>query len=98
MGKVTVLSRRKVAELPEQYGVDLAGEETEGRLVQHIEGLNSDNYIYFSEPLFYWSCCVPDLDAVSDETVKQLCTGGHVFFNCLGTTRSQAGSAVSSIQ
>lgn len=36
-----------------------------------------------------------DLEAVSEDTVKQLCTGGHVFFNCLGTTRSQAGSAVS---
>jgi len=43
VGKVTVLSRHKVAEIPEQYGVDLAAEETEGRLVQHIEGLNSDN-------------------------------------------------------
>ncbi len=36
-----------------------------------------------------------DLDTVSDDTVKQLCTGGHVFFNCLGTTRARAGSAVS---
>lgn len=40
MGKVTVLTRRKVEELPEQYGVDLAAEETGGRLVQHVEGLN----------------------------------------------------------
>ena len=39
MGKVTVLTRRKVEELPEQYGVDLAAEEAGGRLVQHIEGL-----------------------------------------------------------
>ena len=39
MGKVTVLTRRKVEELPEQYSVDLAAEEAGGRLVQHIEGL-----------------------------------------------------------
>ena len=39
MGKITVLSRRKVTDLPEHYGVDLAAEETGGRLVQHIEGL-----------------------------------------------------------
>ena len=36
-----------------------------------------------------------DLNDISDDTVKQLCTGSHVFFNCLGTTRKQAGSAVS---
>ena len=27
--------------------------------------------------------------------MKQLCAGDHVIFNCLGTTKSQAGSAVS---
>ena len=43
MGKVTVLTRRKVEELPEQYGVDLAAEETDGRLVQHIEGLKRES-------------------------------------------------------
>ena len=35
-----------------------------------------------------------DLDDVTDEKVKELCTGSHVFFNCLGTTRAAAGSAV----
>ena len=35
-----------------------------------------------------------DLSDISDDTVRQLCTGSHVFFNCLGTTRRQAGSAV----
>ena len=35
-----------------------------------------------------------DLNDISDDTVKQLCAGSHVFFNCLGTTRKQAGSAV----
>ena len=35
-----------------------------------------------------------DFSDISDDTVKQLCTGSHVFFNCLGTTRRQAGSAV----
>lgn len=35
-----------------------------------------------------------DLNEISDDTVKELCTGSQVFFNCLGTTRKQAGSAV----
>ena len=35
-----------------------------------------------------------DLDDVTDEKMKELCTGSHVFFNCLGTTRAAAGSAV----
>ena len=69
MSKVTLLSRRKLEEVP---GVDLAAEESSGRLSQHIE----------------------DLDSVSDDTVRQLCTGAHVFFNTLGTTRRAAGSAV----
>ncbi len=51
--------------------------------------------------LWYKSCIVlyqhshsADLNDISDDTVKQLCTGSHVFFNCLGTSRRQAGSAV----
>jgi oxidoreductase len=36
---------------------------------------------------------VEDLDAVSDDTIKNLSTGCDVFFNCLGSTRAQAGSA-----
>ena len=71
MSKVTLLSRRRLEELP--GGVDIEAEEREGRLSQHIESL----------------------DSVSDDTVRQLCTGAHVFFNALGTTRSTAGSAVS---
>ena len=38
VGKVTVLTRRKVEAVPERYGVDVTAEETEGRLVQHVEG------------------------------------------------------------
>lgn len=67
---MTLFSRRRLEELP---GVDIAAEESAGRLLQHIE----------------------DLDAMSDDTVRQKCTGAHVFFNTLGTTRSAAGSAVS---
>ena len=35
VSKVTLLSRRA---LPSLEGVDLSAEETEGRLVQHVEG------------------------------------------------------------
>ncbi len=38
--------------------------------------------------------CV-DMDAIDDEAIQRICTGAHVFFNCLGTTRRVAGSAVS---
>lgn len=48
MGKVTVLTRRKVEALPEQYGVDLAAEETGGRLVQHVEGLIHHPHIHLT--------------------------------------------------
>ena len=37
---------------------------------------------------------IEDLDAISDDAVRQLCTGAHMFCNTLGTTRSTAGSAV----
>ena len=70
VSKVTMLNRRRLEELP---GVDVKTEESQGRLLQHIE----------------------DLDAISDDAFRQLCTGAHVFFNTLGTTRSIAGSAVS---
>ena len=36
--KVTLLTRRKVTEVPALYGVDVSAEETSGRLVQHVEG------------------------------------------------------------
>lgn len=52
--------------------MDVAAEESGGRLVQHVG----------------------DLDAMSDDTVREVCTGAHVFCNTLGTTRSAAGSAV----
>jgi len=32
------LTRRKVTEVAEVYGVDVAAEEAAGRLVQHVEG------------------------------------------------------------
>lgn len=38
VAKVTVLGRRKLESVPEQYGADLSVEESEGRLVQHVEG------------------------------------------------------------
>ena len=38
----------------------------------------------------------PDFDAITEETLKEHCTGNSVFFSCMGTTRRQAGSAVSS--
>ena len=69
MAKVTLLSRRRLEEVA---GVDVAAEESAGRLCQHVE----------------------DLDSVSDDTVRQLCGGAHVFFNTLGTSRRAAGSAV----
>ena len=40
-------------------------------------------------------CWCVDLDEVSEDKVKELCTGGHVFFNCMGTSRAIAGSKVS---
>jgi oxidoreductase len=72
--KVMVLGRRKLEftdELKEIYGTSTVSEEESGRLVQHVE----------------------DLDTVSDDTIKNLSTGCDVFFNCLGSTRAQAGSA-----
>ena len=39
-------------------------------------------------------CWCIDLDEVSEDKVKELCTGGHVFFNCMGTFRAAAGSKV----
>jgi oxidoreductase len=68
VAKVTLLSRRRLEEVA---GVDVAAEESAGRLCQHVE----------------------DLDSVSDDTVRQLCGGAHVFFNTLGTSRRAAGSA-----
>ncbi|XP_064391120.1 uncharacterized protein LOC135338955 [Halichondria panicea] len=68
VAKVTILGRRKLESIE---GVDVSQEESEGRLVQHVQ----------------------DLDEVTGEKVKELCTGSHVFFNCLGSTRAKAGSA-----
>jgi len=38
VSKVTVITRRKVEQVAEQYGVDIAQEEKQGRLLQHVEG------------------------------------------------------------
>lgn len=38
MNKVTLLSRKRIEELP---GVDVSGEEREGRLTQHVEDLDT---------------------------------------------------------
>ena len=55
----------------ERYGTNPSTEEENGRLIQHVE----------------------DLDTISEERVKELCSGSNAFFCCLGTTRRQAGSA-----
>ena len=36
---------------------------------------------------------VADLDTITEDRVKELCSGSNAFFCCLGTTRRQAGSA-----
>ena len=38
VGKIALLTRRQVTEVPALYGVDVAAEEASGRLVQHVEG------------------------------------------------------------
>ena len=35
-----MITRRKVDEVAESYGMDLAQEEEQGRLVQHVEGMH----------------------------------------------------------
>lgn len=35
---------------------------------------------------------IENLEKISDDTVKQLCTGADVFFNCLGTTMSKSAN------
>lgn len=37
----------------------------------------------------------PDFDDIPESRIKELCAGGSVFFNCMGSTRKAAGSAVS---
>ena len=39
MGKVTILTRRKLESVGQEYGVDVGAEETAGRLQQQVEGL-----------------------------------------------------------
>lgn len=68
---VTLIGRRKLEAVPEQYEIDIAAEEASGRLKQHVE----------------------NLETIADDTVKELSAGCQVFFNTMGTTRSQAGSA-----
>lgn len=75
VSKVTLLSRSALTSLD---GVDLPSEQSQGRLVQHIEG-----NLTFS--VFSMLAMLADLEAVSDSKVKELCTGSHVFFNCMGT-------------
>lgn len=86
VSKVTLLTRRKVESVE---GIDVSQEESEGRLIQHVQGI-------FSLPVTENDCsfhCL-DLDELTDEKAKELCTGSNVFFNCLGTTKAKAGSAV----
>ena len=45
VGKVTVLTRRKVEKVEESYGVDLSQEEQQGRLVQHVEGTQASMHV-----------------------------------------------------
>jgi hypothetical protein len=39
VAKVTILTRRKLEGVGQEYGVDIAAEETAGRLTQHVQGL-----------------------------------------------------------
>lgn len=39
---VTLIGRRKLEIVPEQYKVDLAAEEASGRLKQHVQGKRND--------------------------------------------------------
>lgn len=41
VGKVTLLTRRRIDGVEESYGVDVSQEEQQGRLVQHVEGTYS---------------------------------------------------------
>ena len=86
-----LIGRRKQEVVPEQYGVSIEEEEAQGRLVQHVEGrqwtidllATPDAHVHV------------DMDAISSETIQGLCNGANVFYCTLGTTKSQAGSAVS---
>lgn len=91
MGKVTVVGRRRQETVPEQYGVNIEEEETQGRLVQHVEGKVWWPHTQGHRPV------AVDMDTISTETVQGLCTGANVFYCTLGTTRSLAGSAVRSM-
>ena len=88
VSKVTLFGRRKQETVPEQYEVNMAEEEGQGRLVQHVEGKCPQKWEVM------WSIGI-DMDAISSETIQNLCTGANVFYCTLGTTRRQAGSAVS---
>lgn len=111
---VTLIGRRKLEIVPEQYKVDLAAEEASGRLKQHVQGKRDGKgtHIVSLNHAVQMLCCAVerkraagqysistclfiDLDAVTEDTVKELSAGYQVFFNTLGTTRRQAGSAVS---
>ena len=39
---MTILTRRKLEGVGQEYGVDIGTEETTGRLTQHVEGLFCD--------------------------------------------------------
>ena len=107
---VTLIGRRKLEIVPEQYKVDLAAEEASGRLKQHVQGKRDGKGTHIANlnHAVQIQCCAVerkrqrvstclfiDLDAVTEDTVKELSAGYQVFFNTLGTTRRQAGSAVS---
>ena len=70
-GLMLFLSSQFTDAYEERYGTNPSTEEENGRLIQHVE----------------------DLDTISEERVKELCSGSNAFFCCLGTTRRQAGSA-----
>ena len=86
---MTLIGRRKQEVVPEQYGVSIEEEEAQGRLVQHVEGRQ------WTIDLLATPDVHVDMDAISSETIQALCNGANVFYSTVGTTRSQAGSAVS---
>ena len=67
VGKVTLLTRRKLESVDQVYGVDIAGEETAGRLHQHVEGILLDVMVWVLEDChrkvtpsscMYWLHCI----------------------------------------
>ena len=42
---MTIMARRKLEGVDQEYGVDVGAEETAGRLIQHVESLFCDQVV-----------------------------------------------------